>query len=128
MESPFCVMGGIGAFLAVELAGACWKSCIHLKGWDFRLEGKPYANKIDDFNQSSRHGDDFRNLKKLVGFIEKTSGRGGIRTHGCLATSPVFKTGALNHSATLPCGLSPKGCIFIVVTVVEISKTPKTKG
>src|SRR6188472_3753500 len=30
-------------------------------------------------------------------------GRGGIRTHGTLAGTPVFKTGALNHSATLPC-------------------------
>ena len=29
-------------------------------------------------------------------------GRGGIRTHGALAGTPVFKTGALNHSATLP--------------------------
>ena len=31
-------------------------------------------------------------------------GRGGIRTHGTLAGTPVFKTGALNHSATLPAG------------------------
>src|SRR5437868_5134056 len=31
-----------------------------------------------------------------------TGGRGGIRTHGALAGTPVFKTGALNHSATLP--------------------------
>ena len=29
-------------------------------------------------------------------------GRGEIRTHGTLAGTPVFKTGALNHSATLP--------------------------
>jgi hypothetical protein len=29
-------------------------------------------------------------------------GRGGIRTHGTFAGTPVFKTGALNHSATLP--------------------------
>jgi hypothetical protein len=29
-------------------------------------------------------------------------GRGGIRTHETLAGLPVFKTGALNHSATLP--------------------------
>ena len=36
------------------------------------------------------------NLKQLFG------GRGGIRTHGTLAGTPVFKTGALNHSATLP--------------------------
>ena len=30
------------------------------------------------------------------------SGWGGIRTHGSLSTTPVFKTGALNHSATHP--------------------------
>jgi hypothetical protein len=29
-------------------------------------------------------------------------GRGGIRTHETVARLPVFKTGALNHSATLP--------------------------
>jgi hypothetical protein len=29
-------------------------------------------------------------------------GWGGIRTHGTLAGTPVFKTGALNHSATHP--------------------------
>jgi hypothetical protein len=29
-------------------------------------------------------------------------GRGGIRTHGTLAGTPVFKTGAFNHSATRP--------------------------
>src|SRR3954464_12540784 len=29
-------------------------------------------------------------------------GRGGIRTHGGLAPTAVFKTAALNHSATLP--------------------------
>src|SRR5436309_10357024 len=32
----------------------------------------------------------------------ETGGRGGIRTHGRLAPTPVFKTGALNHSATSP--------------------------
>jgi hypothetical protein len=41
-----------------------------------------------------------------------TGGRGGIRTHGALAGTPVFKTGALNHSATLPslddCGLAKR--------------------
>ena len=34
--------------------------------------------------------------------VRGTGGRGGIRTHGTLAGTPVFKTGALNHSATLP--------------------------
>jgi hypothetical protein len=33
---------------------------------------------------------------------QRTGGRGGIRTHGTLAGTPVFKTGALNRSATLP--------------------------
>ena len=39
-----------------------------------------------------------------VSGLDKMSagGRGGIRTHGTLAGTPVFKTGALNHSATLP--------------------------
>src|SRR5215475_4071001 len=34
--------------------------------------------------------------------LPSDGGRGGIRTHGTLAGTPVFKTGALNHSATLP--------------------------
>src|SRR6476660_1867649 len=31
-----------------------------------------------------------------------TSGQGEIRTHGTLAGTPVFETGAFNHSATCP--------------------------
>lgn len=30
-------------------------------------------------------------------------GEGGIRTHGGLAPTPVFETGAIDHSATSPC-------------------------
>ncbi len=37
-------------------------------------------------------------LKKVVG------GGGGIRTHGRLSPTSVFKTGAFNHSATPPTG------------------------
>jgi hypothetical protein len=33
---------------------------------------------------------------------QQRGGRGEIRTHEGLAPLPVFKTGALNHSATLP--------------------------
>ena len=29
-------------------------------------------------------------------------GEGGIRTHGTLAGTPVFKTGTFNHSVTSP--------------------------
>jgi hypothetical protein len=32
----------------------------------------------------------------------KKSGWGGIRTHGTVTRTPVFKTGALNRSATHP--------------------------
>jgi hypothetical protein len=39
---------------------------------------------------------------KNINNINSIGGRGGIRTHGTLAGTPVFKTGALNHSATLP--------------------------
>lgn len=33
---------------------------------------------------------------------EENGGRGGIRTPDTLSGTPVFKTGAINHSATLP--------------------------
>ena len=42
---------------------------------------------------------------QIIVFIKKrgkTGGWGGIRTHGELAPTPVFKTGALNRSATHP--------------------------
>jgi hypothetical protein len=35
-----------------------------------------------------------------------SGGRGEIRTHGGLAPTAVFKTAALNHSATLPYHIS----------------------
>jgi hypothetical protein len=47
-----------------------------------------------------------RQLKtqNTIDLIEQnqTGGRGGIRTHGSLATTPDFESGAFNHSATLP--------------------------
>jgi hypothetical protein len=33
---------------------------------------------------------------------ERIGGRGGSRTHGTVARTPDFESGALNHSATLP--------------------------
>lgn len=43
----------------------------------------------------------YKPAAKLDGKI-LIGGRGGIRTHGEVAPSPVFKTGAFDHSATLP--------------------------
>src|SRR5215210_4066584 len=34
--------------------------------------------------------------------VRAPSGQGEIRTHGTLAGTPVFETGAFNHSATCP--------------------------
>ena len=41
-------------------------------------------------------------MTKSNGFLGKDGGWGGIRTHGELAPTAVFKTAALNHSATHP--------------------------
>src|SRR5689334_2985673 len=41
-------------------------------------------------------------IRENSSIFNGVGGRGGIRTHGTLAGTPVFKTGALNHSATLP--------------------------
>jgi hypothetical protein len=41
------------------------------------------------------------------GAPERAGGEGGIRTHGRLAPTEVFKTSALNHSATSPNRFAP---------------------
>ena len=43
----------------------------------------------------------FNSRKEWIRRID--GGRGGIRTPDTLSGTPVFKTGAINHSATLPC-------------------------
>ena len=45
----------------------------------------------------------FRNLR---GFAI-SGGGGGIRTHGTLSRTPVFKTGAFDHSAISPLPVGP---------------------
>ena len=37
--------------------------------------------------------------------IDKYGGKGGIRTLDTVTRMPVFKTGAIDHSATFPLGL-----------------------
>jgi hypothetical protein len=47
-------------------------------------------------------------------------GWGGIRTHGGLSPTPVFKTGALNRSATHPIAFLPRiSNIFEEITISE---------
>jgi hypothetical protein len=42
-------------------------------------------------------------LNKIKNLITVIGGSGEIRTHERRKPSAVFKTGAFNHSATLPC-------------------------
>jgi hypothetical protein len=48
---------------------------------------------------------DFAGRKRMVldeAMLDASGGRCEIRTHGAVAGTPVFKTGALDHSANLP--------------------------
>jgi hypothetical protein len=56
---------------------------------------------VDESVAQTEHGSPFQ-VSTSKEEAARTGGRGGIRTHGTLAGTPVFKTGALNHSATLP--------------------------
>ena len=47
--------------------------------------------------------------------VEKIGGEGGIRTHGTLSRTPVFKTGAFDHSATPPA----KGDLATLAAIVK---------
>ena len=49
---------------------------------------------------------------KLIPLVYKYGGEGGIRTHGTVAGTLVFKTRALNHSTTPPEGYSVKFELF----------------
>lgn len=42
------------------------------------------------------------NSLKNPGIFDLSGGEGGIRTHGTLPRTAVFKTAAFNHSATSP--------------------------
>ena len=44
----------------------------------------------------------FNNHMFIIVKIKAYGGGGGIRTHGRLSPTSVFKTGAFNHSATPP--------------------------
>ena len=45
-------------------------------------------------------------------YADGVGGGGGIRTHGSCYTPPVFKTGAIDHSATPPLRITFRCLIF----------------
>jgi hypothetical protein len=66
----------------------------------FSLEGSPSYAKASEgilLRATALQG-----LFCVVRSGKQNGGWGGIRTHGALARTPVFKTGALNRSATHP--------------------------
>ena len=52
-------------------------------------------------------------------FAGASGGQGGIRTHGRLPPTAVFKTAALNHSATCPARLGTLACIAVKRRVIQ---------
>lgn len=60
------------------------------------------ARGFSNCNDLQRASKDNGHRRNQCLFSTRRGGRGGIRTHGELAPTAVFKTAALNHSATLP--------------------------
>jgi hypothetical protein len=54
------------------------------------------------FNRTDQQVFHMNWVGKAPRIIDEFGGGGGIRTHGDLSATPVFKTGAFNHSATPP--------------------------
>ena len=52
-------------------------------------------------------------------FIKAGGGGGGIRTHGRLSPTSVFKTGAFNHSATPPITMEVLGFYDVIKRLSE---------
>lgn len=52
--------------------------------------------------RSPKDGVSRTDLHQSASTVKGQSGEGGIRTHGPVSGTPVFKTGAIGHSATSP--------------------------
>jgi hypothetical protein len=76
--------------------GKCGRSLLQraTHGWPRLRQGGAYG-------MGANMGVTCKSGKNLV-IPMRIGGRGEIRTHDTLAGMPVFKTGALNRSATLP--------------------------
>jgi hypothetical protein len=61
----------------------------------------------DDKPWVSRTQHPFWSIPRLLD-SKSTGGEGGIRTPDTLSGMPVFKTGAINHSATSPQTAAPR--------------------
>ena len=61
----------------------------------------------------------FNNHMFIIIKIKAPGGGGGIRTHGRLSPTSVFKTGAFNHSATPPTTMEVLGFCDVIKRLSE---------
>lgn len=109
-DYPWCVVGDDpgwpGEFMYVTreqcLASASGR-------WNTTCDINPRVRFKQRTQPGTRRLQERRGYQRPDSVSGANGGRGGIRTHGTLAGTPVFKTGALNHSATLPSPESKSG-------------------
>ncbi len=96
------------------LLGASEAICMPREGADRRSPDAPAT--LNDGQQMAEYAG------KTCATLEKPSGGGGIRTHGGLAPTPVFKTGAIGRSAT------PPERVCFIVTIAAYGERPSRGG
>jgi hypothetical protein len=74
---------------------------------------------------------EIENISEIIGIFERSmgdcGGSGGIRTHGTVPRTLVFKTRALNHSATLPAFAVTNGMLLILEAKNQCSENRRPR-
>jgi hypothetical protein len=73
------------------------RSCVYKRDTQLHI-----ATALSQARPGLRQKASWLTAKRAADRGRKNGGRGGIRTPDTLSGTPVFKTGAINHSATLP--------------------------
>ena len=85
-----------------------WEQCCHIdgnRGNNFMANlqvGDFVNNAIDCLENGSRKSSPFQIRRAIKRLQKLLNGEEGIRTPGAREDTPVFKTGAINHSTTSP--------------------------
>jgi hypothetical protein len=95
------VLPGVKHFRCVRMLASLSISACTSNGRLANAKQNPTRERCMGCRVGALHAGELENndLKSI-----RYGGRGEIRTHGGLAPTPVFKTGALNRSATHPSG------------------------
>ena len=85
-----------------------WEQCCHIDGNRFNNSmdnlqvGDFVNNAIDCLENGDRKSSPFQIQRAIKRLQKLVNGEEGIRTPGAREDTPVFKTGAINHSTTSP--------------------------